>query len=84
MDKLKIVFLDAATMGDVSFAPISRHGNLTLYDSSTPEQAKKMAGLSDGAIVGSAIVKLIAQYGREAVPYVADYVKRMKDAVREA
>ena len=51
---------------------------------STPEQAKKMAGLSDGAIVGSAIVKLIAQYGREAVPYVADYVKRMKDAVREA
>ena len=43
-----------------------------------------MAGLSDGAIVGSAIVKLIAQYGREAVPYVADYVKRMKDAVREA
>ena len=51
---------------------------------STPEQTKKMAGLADGAIVGSAIVKLIAQYGREAVPYVADYVKRMKDAVREA
>lgn len=51
---------------------------------STPEQAKKMAGLSDGAIVGSAIVRLIAQYGRDAVPYVADYVKSMKDAVREA
>ena len=51
---------------------------------STPEQARKMASLSDGAIVGSAIVKLIAQYGREAVPYVADYVKRMKDAVRQA
>ena len=51
---------------------------------STPEQAKKMAALSDGAIVGSAIVKLIAQYGRDAAPYVADYVKRMKDAVREA
>ena len=51
---------------------------------STPEQAKKMAALSDGAIVGSAIVKLIAQYGRDAVPYVADYVKSMKDAVREA
>ena len=51
---------------------------------SAPEQAKKMAGLSDGAIVGSAIVKLIAQFGREAVPYVADYVKRMKDAVRLA
>ena len=48
---------------------------------STPEQAKKMAALSDGAIVGSAIVKLIAKYGREAVPYVADYVKQMKRAV---
>ena len=51
---------------------------------STPEQAQKMASLSDGAIVGSAIVKLIAQYGWDAVPYVADYVKRMKDAVRLA
>ena len=45
---------------------------------STPEQAKKMAGLSDGAIVGSAIVKLLAQHGREAVPYVADYVKQIR------
>lgn len=51
---------------------------------STPEQAKKMAGFSDGAIVGSAIVKLVAQYGREAAPYVYEYVKSMKDAVREA
>lgn len=51
---------------------------------STPEQAKKMAGLSDGAIVGSAIVKLVAQYGRDAVPHVAEYVRKMKAAVREA
>ena len=51
---------------------------------STPEQAQKMAALSDGAIVGSAIVKLIAQYGRESVPHVAEYVKSMKDAVRQA
>lgn len=49
---------------------------------STPEQAAKMAALSDGAIVGSAIVKLMARYGREAVPYVRDYVSAMKDAVR--
>lgn len=48
---------------------------------STPEQAAKMASISDGAIVGSAIVKLIAQYGREAEPYVYDYVKSMADAV---
>lgn len=49
---------------------------------STPEQAKKMAALSDGAIVGSAIVKLFAKYGREAPRYVGEYVKTMKDAIR--
>ena len=48
---------------------------------STPEQAKKMAGLSDGAIVGSAIVKLCGTYGKDAVPYVKEYVKSMCDAV---
>ena len=51
---------------------------------STPEQVKKMAAQSDGAIVGSAIVKLCAQYGRDCVPYVKEYVKSMKDAVMEA
>ncbi len=50
---------------------------------STPAQAAKMARLSDGAIVGSAIIKILAQYGREATPYVRDYVKSMKDAIRE-
>ena len=48
---------------------------------STPEQAKKMAGVSDGAIVGSAIVRLCAKYGREAVQPIADYVRSMKEAV---
>ena len=51
---------------------------------STPEQARDMAALADGAIVGSAIVKLMAEHGREAAPYVADYVRRMKDGVRQA
>ena len=51
---------------------------------STPEQAKKMAAQSDGAIVGSAIVKLCAAYGESCVPYVRDYVKSMKAAVKEA
>ena len=48
---------------------------------STTEQAEKMAGIADGAIVGSAIVKLIAQYGKDAPDYVGKYVKSMKDAV---
>lgn len=49
---------------------------------STPEQAAKMAGASDGAIVGSAIIKIIEQYGKDAAPYVGAYVKSMKDALR--
>lgn len=49
---------------------------------STPEQAAKMAGISDGAIVGSAIIKILAQYGKNAAPYVGEYVKSMKDAIR--
>ena len=48
---------------------------------STPEQAAAMAAVSDGAIVGSAIVKQMAEYGREAVPQVRDYVARMKGAL---
>ncbi len=47
---------------------------------STPEQAKNMCESADGAIVGSAIVKIVAKYGRESVPYVAEYVKAMSDA----
>jgi len=49
---------------------------------STPGQAAAMAKISDGAIVGSAIVKIVAEHGRESVPYVSDYVKAMKDAIR--
>ncbi|MDD2626065.1 MAG: tryptophan synthase subunit alpha [Candidatus Methanomethylophilus sp.] len=49
---------------------------------STPEQARAIAKFADGVIVGSAIVKLVAAHGRDSVPYVSDYVKSMKDAVR--
>ncbi|MDD6146020.1 MAG: tryptophan synthase subunit alpha [Oscillospiraceae bacterium] len=51
---------------------------------STPEQAKKMAALSDGTIVGSAIIKLLEQYGKEAPQYIEDYVRSMKEAVLSA
>ncbi len=49
---------------------------------STPEQAVKMAKSADGVIVGSAIVRIIAKYGRDAVPYVGEYVKSMTDALK--
>ena len=51
---------------------------------SAPEQARKMAEVADGAIVGSAIVKLIAQYGKDCVPHVAEYVRTMKASCLQA
>ena len=49
---------------------------------STPEQARKMADISDGAIVGSAIIKLLKEYGVDAPKYVGEYVRSMKDPLR--
>ena len=51
---------------------------------STPEQAEAMAAIADGAIVGSAIIRLLEQYGTAAPEQIGAYVKRMKDAVRRA
>lgn len=51
---------------------------------STPEQAYDMAKISDGAIVGSAIVRIVDKYGKDAAPYLYDYVKSMKEAVLKA
>ena len=48
---------------------------------STPEQAKKMSESADGVIVGSAIEKIIAKYGKDSVKPVCDYVKSMKEAI---
>ncbi len=50
---------------------------------STPEQARKMAAVSDGVIVGSAIIKLIEKYGKDSAEVVGEYVKKMKEAVTE-
>lgn len=51
---------------------------------STPEQAADMASKSDGAIVGSAIVRIVAEHGEDAVSHVADYVRAMAQAVHDA
>ena len=47
----------------------------------TPKQAAQMAALADGVIVGSAIVKIIAEHGAAAGPHIYRYVKEMKDAI---
>lgn len=51
---------------------------------STPDQAEAMARVSDGAIVGSAIVKIVAEHGDKADEVLFDYVQSMKHAVLKA
>lgn len=48
---------------------------------STPAQAHDMAAIADGAIVGSAIIKLLEQYGKDSPEYIGAYVKSMKEAL---
>ena len=64
---------------------VRRHSRIPCavgFGISTPEQARKMADVSDGAIVGSAIIKILEKYGRDAAPEVGKYVRSMKDALR--
>ena len=48
---------------------------------STPQQAHDMAAVADGAIVGSAIIKIIEKYGKDSADYVGEYVRSMKKAL---
>lgn len=50
---------------------------------STPEQAKNMSSLADGVIVDSAIIKILAQHGKNSAPYVGEFVKNMTDAIKK-
>lgn len=49
---------------------------------SNPEQAAKMGSYCDGVIVGSAVVKIIAEYGRDSVKNVGEFVRSLKDALK--
>jgi len=46
----------------------------------TPEQATAMAAVSDGVIVGSRIVQIIADHPQDAAPYLREYAESMKAA----
>ena len=72
---------------DGMVALVRQHTNVPCavgFGISTPDQAQKMAHKADGAIVGSEIVKLVAQYGKDAAPQVGAFVKSMKQAVEQA
>lgn len=49
---------------------------------SRPEQAAAMAAVSDGAIVGSAIIRIIAEHKKDSAPYVGEYIRSMKEALK--
>ena len=49
---------------------------------STPEQAREISAACDGVIVGSAVVKIIARYGKGAVPYVVEFAAQMKHSLQ--
>lgn len=53
---MKIVFLDAATMGDVSFAPIAQLGELVCYERSTPQEALERVADCDVLIINKVLV----------------------------
>lgn len=65
-----------ATIRENTFVPCA-----VGFGISTPQQAHDMAAISDGAIVGSAIIRLIEQYGTEAPAHIGAFVKSMKDAL---
>jgi tryptophan synthase alpha chain len=47
----------------------------------TPAQAAQMSRVADGVIVGSAIVRIIAEHGEKAGPYIYQYVKEMTESI---
>lgn len=53
---MKIVFLDAATMGDVSFKPFERLGEFVKFDSSTPEEARERVKDADVLLINKVLV----------------------------
>ncbi|MCR5292294.1 MAG: tryptophan synthase subunit alpha [Eubacterium sp.] len=49
---------------------------------STPDQAEKMSHIADGVIVGSAMVRIVAEYGTEAPDKLSEYVRSMTAVLR--
>jgi tryptophan synthase alpha chain len=66
-----------AAIRDVTAVPVA-----VGFGIHTPAQAEQMARVTDGVIVGSAIVKIIAEHGNEAAPHVYQYVKEMTKSIR--
>lgn len=53
---MKIAFLDAATMGNVSFEPFERLGDFVKYENSTPEEARERVRDLDVLLINKVLV----------------------------
>ena len=53
---MKIVFLDAATMGNVSFEPFERLGDFVKYENSTPQEARERVKDIDVLLINKVLV----------------------------
>lgn len=53
---MKIVFLDAATLGDVSFEPFERLGDFVMYENSTPQEAQERVKDVDVLLINKVLV----------------------------
>lgn len=63
---------------------IKQHSDLPCaigFGISTPKQAKEFSQVADGVIVGSAIVRLLKEHGKNAPKYIGEYVKSMVEAI---
>ncbi|MBQ9016287.1 MAG: tryptophan synthase subunit alpha [Firmicutes bacterium] len=72
---------DISGMIDIAKAEAPQIPCAVGFGISTPQQAAQFAEFADGVIVGSAIVKLCAQYASEAPEYIGDYIRSMKAAM---
>ena len=69
---------------DSIVAEIKKYTNTPVaigFGISNPDQAKRMASISDGVIIGSAIVKIVEEYGKDAGPHIYEFCKSIVDAI---
>lgn len=69
---------------DSFFRPIKKYSKVPCavgFGISGPESAKKMSSYCDGVIVGSAIVRIVEQYGKDSPSKIYEFVKQLKDAI---
>lgn len=81
-DKVFDMVADLRKTVDTPFVFMTYANVVFHYGISNPEQAAAMAAKSDGAIVGSAIVKIIAAEGENAVSAVGEFARKMVEAIR--